>query len=356
MTRIAVVTSGFPRRSETFALNELVGLEQAGLLAAAFATKPGDGLPPHPDAARLRTPVHVLPAGSAEAQGEAVAAMLRDKDVDAVHGYFAHTPAAVAAAAARSLGVRHGFSVHARDARKPSRTQLARQTEEATCVIACNEDVARELPGANGRLHLVPHGVDLERFRPSKPPSGAVARVLAVGRLVEKKGFDVFVEAAGLVTTPLLARIIGDGPERQRLQERIDCAQLEARVVLDGGRTHDELAREYAESDLVVVPSVEDHTGDRDGLPNVVLEAMGSARAVVATRLGAIPSAIEHATTGWLVAPNDPVALAKAIDLLLRDPALRERIGHAGRLKAEREFALPDCTRRLRDVLERAYG
>ncbi len=355
-TRVAVVTSGFPRRSETFALGELISLDRAGMLAAVFATKAGDGLRPHPDAAELRSPVRILPSGTVQSQAAVLAAALESTRVDAVHGYFAHTPAAVAAAAARRLGVRHGFSVHARDARKVSVTALARQTEEAACVIACNEDVAQEIPAANGRLHVVPHGVDLERFAPTEPRRNGVRRVLAVGRLVEKKGFDVLVAAAALADTPFQVRIVGDGPERERLEAQIARRGLGQRVALVGGRTHDELPGEYADADVVVVPSVTDGTGDRDGLPNVVLEAMASARPVVATRVGAIPAAVTDGISGRLVAPGDPAALANAIERFVGDRDLLVRAGRAGRRTAERKFGLADCTRRFCRVLEEAYG
>jgi len=354
--RIAVVTSGFPRRSETFALHELLALESAGMLAGVFATKPGDGLPAHPAVARLRTPVVMLPRGAPDRQAAAVADELRSQRIDGVHGYFAHEPAAVAAAAAELLRVRYGFSVHARDARKVSRDDLAKRASNAVCVIACNEDVAAEIPGQNGRLHLVPHGVDLARFAPSDAPAAGPARVLAVGRLVEKKGFAVLIDAARLVEHPIELRIVGDGPERERLQGCIDRAALASRVTLVGSRTHDELPDEYRWADVVVAPSVCDRTGDRDGLPNVILEAMASGRPVVATRVGAIASAVEHGTTGWLVAPEDPVALARAIDRLVADRELRERAGKEARRNVESRFALADCTARFRQVVEQAYA
>jgi glycosyltransferase involved in cell wall biosynthesis len=354
--RLAVVTSGFPRRSETFALQELVSLEEAGMLAAVFATKPGDGLPPHPYTTRLRTPVTLLPAATVASQAAVVAAQLRGVRVDGVHGYFAHRPAAVAAQAARTLGLPHGFSVHARDARKISRNELARRADRAACVIACNDDVAGEIPSANGQLHVVPHGVDLERFTPSELPRRAVPSMLAVGRLVEKKGFHVLVDAAARLSRPVQIRIVGDGPERERLEEQITRLRLQSLISLVGGRTHEELPGEYAAADIVVAPSVPDRTGDRDGLPNVILEAMASARPVIASRVGAIASAVEDGATGWLVPPSDPVALAGAIDALLRDRALRRRAGRGGRHKVEHQFALPDCTRTFRRALERAYG
>jgi glycosyltransferase involved in cell wall biosynthesis len=354
--QIAVVTSGFPRRSETFALHEVVALQEAGMLARVFATKPGDGLTPHPDFAHVRAPVSLLPAGTVEEQGEAIARELRGERIAAIHAYFAHAPAAVAAAASRSLHVPYGFSVHARDARKVTRRDLARRAAAARCVVACNEDVAREVPLANGRLTLVPHGVDLRRFAASQPPGRDVLRILAVGRLVEKKGFEVLIDAAERLNGSVRVRIVGDGPEGDRLRERITRRRLALSVSLVPGRAHDALPQEYADADIVVAPSVHDRTGDRDGLPNVVLEAMASARPVVATRVGAIASAVEHGSTGLLVAPGDAAALARAIDRFVRNPALRNRAGRAGRMKAEREFSLAECTARFVRVLEQAYA
>jgi glycosyltransferase involved in cell wall biosynthesis len=354
--RLAVVMSGFPRRSETFGLNELQALREVGMLTAIFATKSGDGLPPHAGTERLLPFLHELPPGLPAAQAQVVAERLAGTRVDAVHGYFAHEPAAVAAAAAGLLGVRHGFSVHARDARKVAPDVLEQRVAASACVIACNADVARDLAGANGRLHVVPHGVDLRRFRATPPRGDGEPRLLAVGRLVEKKGFYVLVEAAAMLRTPFRLRIVGDGPERARLAEAIERADIAANVELAGSRSHEQLPAEYAAADIVVVPSVHDRDGDRDGLPNVVLEAMASGRPVVASSVGAIPTAVENAETGVLVAPGDANALAAALGGLVRAPRLRRRLGAAARSRVEQDFDLRRCTERLVRTLEAAYG
>jgi glycosyltransferase involved in cell wall biosynthesis len=354
--RIAVVMSGFPRRSETFGLNELRALHAEGMLAAIFATKPGDGLPPHAGTSPLLPLVQVLPPGPAAAQARVLADRLMDTHVAAVHGYFAHEPAAVAEAAADLLRVPHGFSVHARDARKVAPDVLARRVSHAACVIACNADVARHLTGADGRLRVVPHGVDLDRFQPSSTNGRVEPRLLAVGRLVEKKGFDVLVEATAGLGMPVQLRIVGDGPERARLADLARRAGVAERVELAGSRPQEELPAEYAAADIVVVPSVHDRDGDRDGLPNVLLEAMACGRPVVATPVGSIPDAVENARTGILVAPGDASALATALRGLLRAPELRRHLGAAARSRVQREFDLRRCTQRLVRTLERAYG
>ena len=142
---IAVVLSGFPRRSETFAFNELLALESHGLLAAVFATKPGDGLPPHPNYARLQTPVQLLAGESAADKANHLVCLLRGRPVAAIHAYFAHLPAEVASQAAGELNLPYGFSAHARDARKVTPAVLAERAQQAACVVACNQDVAAEL-------------------------------------------------------------------------------------------------------------------------------------------------------------------------------------------------------------------
>jgi glycosyltransferase involved in cell wall biosynthesis len=356
VSRIAVVVSGFPRRSETFALNELVALEERGLLAGVWATKPGDGGETHPAYARLAHRTEWLAPGTPAEQGRALGARLAATSIDAVHGYFAHAPAEVAEHAAERLAVPFGFSVHARDARKVAAAALAARARRAACVVACNADVAGELGGAAPLAHIVPHGVDLERFQPSPAPAAPPVRVLAVGRLVEKKGFDILVEACAGAADAFTLRIVGDGPERARLQERIRHHRLDRRVELVGSRTHAELPSEYAAAHVVVVPSVVDATGDRDGLPNVVLEALASGRPVIATRVGAIESAVRNGETGLLVPPRVPHAIADALSALAADAGLRDRLGAAGRRAVGRHYDLAACSRRFASLLEEVYG
>jgi glycosyltransferase involved in cell wall biosynthesis len=351
-----MLMSGFPRRSETFALNELLALDRAGCLEAVFATKPGDPGPPHPGAERLMQKVRYLAPGSAAEQAAEVVEQIGDAPVSAVHGYFAHVPTEVAAKAARRLGVPYGFSVHAVDARKVTRSDLADRARDAACVIACNPDVAGDLRRAGAPVHLIPHGVDLERFTPTPPPNGEVLSLLAVGRLVPKKGFPVLIDAASRLLAPFFLRIVGDGPDREALERQIAAAGLEDRVRLVGPRTHDDLPAEYASADIVVVPSVMDATGDRDGLPNVVLEAMSSGRPVIASDVGAVSSAVVDRRTGVLVPPGDAGALAGALEYLVDQPGCRERLGREARARVERDFELHSCTTRLRHFLETVYA
>jgi glycosyltransferase involved in cell wall biosynthesis len=354
--RLVMLMSGFPRRSETFALNELIALDRAGCLEAVFATKPGEPGPPQPGAEQLIEKVKVLAPGTPAEQAAEVVARLDGAPVTAVHGYFAHVPTEVAAKAARRLGVPYGFSVHAVDARKVSRSGLAERARAAACVIACNPDVAGDLKRAGAPVQLIPHGVDLARFRSAPPPPAEILTILAVGRLVPKKGFPVLIRAAARMLAPFRLRIVGEGPERGAIEALIAEHDLGDRVELVGPRTHDDLPAEFAAAHIVVVPSVMDAKGDRDGLPNVVLEAMSSGRPVVASDVGAVASAVVDGRTGVLVPPGDSEALAGALEFLVDQPDMRERLGREARARVEADFELHSCTARLRAFLETAYA
>jgi glycosyltransferase involved in cell wall biosynthesis len=354
--RVAVIMSGFPRRSETFALGELLALENRKMLAGVFATKRGDTETAQPGAERLMKKVHFLEPGSADQQAKEVAACLQSFPVNGVHGYFAHTPAEVALHAAARLGIPYGFSVHARDARKVSSRALAGRSHLAACVVACNTDVASEIQRQGARVHLIPHGVHLGRFQPSEEASGESLRLLAVGRLVEKKGFDVLIDAVSRLHFPFSLRIVGEGPERKRLEALIAAHGLARHITLCGAKSHEELPSEYAQAHVVVVPSVVDRSGDRDGVPNVLLEAMACGRPVVATGAGAITSVVVQGANGMLVPERDPQALCAVLDLLGRNPELRRQLGQQGRHTVERNYELNHCTSRFCELLNEAYA
>jgi len=353
--KIAMIVSGFPRRSETFALQELLALQKKGLLLQIFATKPGDGLPLHPDAQPLLDQVEYLPPGSPAQQAERVVQRLEGQAVSGIHGYFAHTPAEVAAHVAKKLDRPYGFSTHALDARKVPAAILAERAKNTACMIACNDDVAEDLKKIGGLVTLMPHGVDLERFSPSPLPACETLSLLSVGRLVEKKGFHLLIRALSRVSFPFHLRIIGEGPERERLEKDIEAHALSDRIALCGGMSHAELPEAYKNAQIVVVPSIVNRAGDRDGLPNVVLEAMASGRPVIAHNVGAIKSAIVSGETGVLLDAGNENALVNVLESLAKDPRLCERLGGNARQRVERDFELGLCTDRFTEFLKAVY-
>ena len=226
-------------------------------------------------------------------------------------------------------------------------------------VVTCNSDVHATLGAAGINADLVPHGVNLSRFLPrdgEAPRPTLPLRLLAVGRLVPKKGFDVLVRALARVRVPWRLDLAGQGPEDEKLTRLAEHCGIADRITRHGAVTHETLPALYAQSHAVVVPSVVDATGDRDGLPNVVLEAMASGRLVIASDAGAIASAVRDDETGWLVPSGDVAALANRIEALSHDAERVAALAAAGRACVERQFDRRACGRRFVDLLVARYA
>ena len=188
---------------------------------------------------------------------------------------------------------------------------------------------------------VIPYGVDMSQpVEAMAGPKPAPVEILSVGRLIERKGHVILIEAMAYLTQHMegvALTIIGEGPERLHLERRIAELGLTNRVRLLGRVSDEELQRAYARCDMFVLPSIVDTAGDTEGLGMVLLEAMRYAKPVIASGLGGITDIVEHEVTGLLVPPADAVALAEAMQRLIEEPHLAERLGHAGRqINAER--------------------
>jgi glycosyltransferase involved in cell wall biosynthesis len=208
-----------------------------------------------------------------------------------------------------------------------------------------------------GRVELVYHGLDLSRFsfdgkdKPERNGKDAAAPVmiLSVGRLVEKKGTDILLEALARLPAHLHWRLVhaGGGPLKEALQRRARALGIAARVEWRGARTQAELLAEYRAADLFALASRVARDGDRDGLPNVLAEAQSQGLACVTTNVSGIPELIEDGATGLLVAPESPAELARALEMLIDDPARRRVLGEAGRKRVHEKFGLDGNITRL---------
>jgi glycosyltransferase involved in cell wall biosynthesis len=395
--RVAFIAGEYPKPSETFLLRELRGLKARGLDFVIVATKRLDDAP---EAAGIDAPVILRPsyfswaALSAEVRfafthplrylailsalyrghwrriDDAVQVMqnvpralavgyeLRRLGVTRVHALWASLPATIGWIIARAFGMEFSFAAHARDVFVEGR-MLREKAARAAFAVVCNRAAAdrlREAVGARlaGRVALIHHGLD----RAALPRRAAgEGFLLAAGRLERKKGFDRFILACAELAreNPAIRGVIaGDGPERERLEKLI--AETSAPVEIRGWMRHDALMDLLSRAEAVVVPSIMDPAGDRDGIPNVVLEAMAIGVPVIASDAGSLAEVVINGETGWLVPSGDAAALATAAREALADPTRADKITARASVLIDREFALETTLSELEQQLRRRDG
>ncbi len=374
--RVGYVLKRFPRFSETFILNELLALQARGVAVDVFSLLTPPQEPRHARLSELRAPVtyliqpvktpacDVAPVDAAlfagnddsaiarlHAKAMQVAHAAQVAGITHLHAHFASDATTVALLAARLMGGTFSFTAHARDIFhtyvSPEADAAKRRAKlcEAAFVVTVsdhNADYLRALcPAAAGRIHRLYNGIDLALFRPDD--AAVAGRVIAVGRLVEKKGFAVLVAACAILQARGVAfdcRIVGDGPLHAALRSQIDAAGLDQHVHLTGPMPQEQLAGLLGTAAVATLPCVITADGDRDGLPTVLLEAMAKAVPVVTTTVTGGPEIVAQGQTGLLCAPGDPASLADALQALLADRPRARAMGAAGRLRAERLFDL----------------
>jgi colanic acid/amylovoran biosynthesis glycosyltransferase len=386
--RIGYVLKRFPRFSETFILNELLALEALGIECHVFSLLTPPDEPRHARLADLRAKVtylskaagplpvtdredEVLFAGNdprsvaaLRAKAAEVARLARLAGITHLHAHFGSDPTTVALLAARDLGGTFSYTAHARDIyhtyvspEVDAAKRRAKLCEAAFTVTVsdCNADHLSTLcPEAAARIHRLYNGIDLSLFSPAD--CIVPGRILAVGRLVEKKGFAVLVDACALLRDRGLAfdcRIIGDGPLQETLQAQIAGLDLTGKVTLTGPMPQEQLAVELGTAAIATLPCIITADGDRDGLPTVLLEAMGKGIPVITTTVTGGPEIVAEGETGLLCPPGDPVALADAMEAMLTDPLRARAMGAAGRRRAERLFDLATNVSQLTDHFAR---
>ena len=257
----------------------------------------------------------------------------------------------------------HGSDVYVAERFPPARRAAGAVFARAGFVTACSADLARRAIrlGADAeRLSVVHYGVDTGRFGPDSRARGQQREALgiadstlliaAAGRLVSKKGFEYLIDSMAGVPGAVLA-MAGDGSLHGELRQRAARAGVQDRVRFLGNRTQDQVAALFAASDIVVTPSIRDDSGNVDGLPNVVMEALASGTPLVTTRAGGIGAVVEDGATAVVVPERDAASITGALVRLGSDPMLRRRIGEAARALVEHRFAWA----RTAEQLESAY-
>jgi glycosyltransferase involved in cell wall biosynthesis len=401
--RVGFVVKRYPRYSETFVVREILAHEQAGLAIDIFALRPSNDGHFQDLIARVRASVNYLyfPAegiipealSSAtltasyfwQALGEAsqvipdlwttlgelrqeearsiyqaarLACQVRTKGIQHLHAPFASEAATVARLGARLAGVPFSFTARAKDIfhETVQSDDLRRKLKDAAGVVTVSDYHLNYLRSTYGPLaaHVerIYNGLDLEEF-PFRSPRDRPAVILAVGRLVEKKGFADLVEACALLLArgrAFTCRIIGHGVLKSDLRAQIERAGLKGKVELVGPRPQADIIREMHNAAVLAAPCIIGKDGDRDGLPNVIQEALALGTPVISTDVTGIPEVVRDGITGLQVLQRDPPALARAIERLLIDPDLRVRVATEGRRLIEAEFDIRRNTARRRDI------
>jgi glycosyltransferase involved in cell wall biosynthesis len=386
------VLKGYPRLSETFIAQEILELERAGFDLRIISLRQPTDKTTHPVHREIRAPVLYLPeylyqeplrvwrawraARRLPGYRAARRAFWRDLRRDPtpnrirrfgqglviaveaaptlamLYAHFIHTPTSAARYAALMTGLPFAISAHAKDIWTTPAWELSEKLAECRWCVTCSraglEELTRQAGTAAHKVALVYHGIDIERFPPAPArashrgdAAGAPVRILAVGRAVSKKGLDTLLRALALLPPDFHWRFthIGGGPLKRQLMELARSLGLAERCRFAGALPQQEVRDAYREADLFALPCRVDQSGDRDGLPNAIVEASSQGLAVISTPVSGIPELVEDGVNGCLVPSDQPQALADALLALGRDQERRERLGAAGQQRVHARFS-----------------
>ncbi len=400
---LTIVTGQFPEPNETFIVREIGELVRRGVAVTIFSLVPPPAVIPDPEA-RALVPRAIYPPGGATAvlrdaahtirrePRRSLRAIIRGlRDVAAalptpvlaakqlallplalayagrlpadgrLHAHFASLPTAVVRVLAAFRGTRYSFTAHAYDIHAhANRRQLPARIAGADRVVTCtayNRDFLASLAPAGDRdkIALCHHGLELGSYAPAT--ARATDLIVGGASLHPKKGLHHLVDAcARLAARGVAFRcvLVGEGPERARLEAQIATLGLGDRVRLAGRLPHRELVAQLRQAAVLAHPSIVDRRGSMDGIPNTILEALAVETPVVATRLSGIPEVVVPERTGLLVEPGDVDGLADALARLLADAALGRRLGAAGRALVLERFDIGRNVERLAGLLAEA--
>lgn len=393
--RVGYVVKRYPRYSETFIVTEILAHERSGQSVEIFALRPCIDTHFQDMLARVRAPVNYLPSSGLRtgyfwqllqdtvtllpglwnlleaARGDDVrdvyqalvlAGEVVRKRIHHLHAHFATSATTVARLAAAFAGISYSFTAHAKDIyHETVQTEDVRRKlhDAAAAVTVSDYNLAhlRETYGESaGRVRRIYNGLDLGQFSYSEPQTRRPC-IVAVGRLVEKKGFVDLINACALLASRGRAfecRIIGGGPLEAELQAQIERLGLAARIKLLGPLPQREVVRCMQEAAVFAAPCVVGADSNRDGLPTVLLEAMALGTPCVATDVTGIPEALHDGETGIGVPQHDTAMLAAAIEKLLIDAALRVRLARQARRLIEECFDSARNAEKLRAVFHEA--
>ncbi|WP_033069522.1 glycosyltransferase family 4 protein [Thalassospira australica] len=393
MTRdnLAIVVKGYPRLSETFIAQEILGIQQTGIPYRIVSLRHPTDKKRHPINERITGSVDYLPEYVYQeplrvlcgwfkartfpgyrrafniwwqdyrrdrtsnrarrfAQALVMAAELPE-DITRIYAHFLHTPASVARYCALIRGLPWSCSAHAKDIYTSQDWDMREKLRDMDWLVTCtkaNVDYLQTLAEDPDKVYLLYHGLDFSRFpeelpdRPLRDGSDASnpVTILSVGRLVGKKGYDDLLRALAKLPDRLHWRFVhiggGNGEKYRKLAADLG---IEDRCDWQGARDQKEVIAACQSSDFFVLASRIEKDGDRDGLPNVLMEAQLCGLSAVSTAISAIPELIEDGVNGKLVPERDPAALSAALETMISNPKVRNEMGRKGNEIVRRDFS-----------------
>src|SRR6266513_2796391 len=366
MTRFAYLFERFPSFGQTFCYREVAALDRQDIAPPIFSIR-------KPEDVRRAANKRKLGADIVAALDEwdrrtdflrlyqaiYVGLRLRQMGIDHVHAHFAGMAARTAFWINKFFSITFSFTAHANDIFSPRQFEIGldKLVDTARAIITETDYAARFLRDRFShradRVHRIYNGLDLAEFGradfSSTPPL-----IIAVGRLIPKKGFGDLIRTCALLVErgkSFRCEIIGQGPLENQLRRQIDELCLQNNVVLPGVKPQTQLRRRLAAANVFVLPSVIDPDGGMDNLPTVIMEAMATGLPVVSTNLGGIPEMVIENETGFLVQPSVAAAMADAIETVISDCSLAARLGHSGCERARALFSIEKNVRELYALL-----
>jgi glycosyltransferase involved in cell wall biosynthesis len=376
---VGYVLKRYPRLSETFIVNEILAHESAGLPVEIFSLRRPSEEPRHDMVNRIKAPVTYLHSDeigikrfwnmirqcaelfpnlwqaldetrykNAKETYQALwlAICVKDKGITHLHAHFASGAANVARLASQLTGISFSLTAHAKDiyCRHVDKSSLCRTLNQANALVTVSDYnvdyIAEQLSDVTTQVKRVYNGLPLQDFVYQSPEKRA-NNIVAVGRLIEKKGFEVLVKACKHMHArrkDFSCFIIGDGPLREDLLQLVSDLELSEHIELCGPRSQTETKRYMQQAAVMAAPCVVSDDGDRDGLPTVLMESMALGTPCVATDVTGIPEIVIDGETGLIVPQHDAQSLADALCRLLDNPPLRVELSSAARRLIEREF------------------
>ena len=381
MANFAYLFERFPSFGQTFCYREVAELDRQGVASPIFSIRNPKDEPPQEWDPRIIERVHYVPeekellndvrsaSKKRKLTPEIIAALdhwgrrtdflrlyqavyvglrLQELEVRHVHAHFAGMAARTAFWIHRFFPMTFSFTAHANDIFAPRHFEIGLdKLVDAARVIVTETDYAAQFlrerfPQRADSVHRIYNGLDLAEFEradfSSTPPL-----IIAVGRLIAKKGFAELIRACALLAERgklFRCEIIGEGPLENELRAQIAQLNLQNRFVLSGAKPQREVRQHLAAASVFVLPSVLDPEGGMDNLPTVIMEAMATGLPVISTNIAGIPEMVVQNETGFLVQPADPIALAKAIEAVIDDRLLAQRLGEAGHQRAQELFLI----------------